>query len=202
MSKTVTISSITGVSDYDIWVSSGPESSASKIYIDTIGSLDLPYTFTLPPMYQSIPFTVKIYDDNGREIAESFGFPVTSPTPTPTVTPTPTITPTLTPTLTPTPTPTRYIPTTYYGTFKGNGTNTVSATYTLSVAEYLGKPQWSSSGYGTLRWDGSKWEVYGWSLWGTTYYNMNTSTYVPDTVNWVYANCAPLSLCSVSFTYS
>ena len=199
MVETVTINSITGTSDYDIWVSNGCAESEVKVYISTISDSDIPYTFNLPIAYQNSAFCVKIYDDNDCIICDCFGIaPSPSPSITPTVTPTPSITPSTTPT--PTPTPTCLVPTYLYGLFSGNGF-TSGATYTLSPTLHSGRNQWISSSNGTVRWNGYRWEVAGWYLGGVTYYNLNTTTInAPDENSWSYTNCGRGFTCSVSFT--
>ena len=199
MVETVTINSITGTSDYDIWVSNGCAESEVKVYISTISDSDIPYTFNLPIAYQNSAFCVKIYDDNDCIICDCFGIaPSPSPSITPTVTPTPSVTTTMT--VTPTPTPTCLVPTYLYGLFSGNGF-TSSATYTLSPTLYNGRNQWISSSNGTVRWNGFRWEVAGWNSAGVTYYNLNTTTInAPDENSWSYTNCGIGFTCSVLFT--
>lgn len=197
--QTVTINTIDGIEDYDIWVSEGCSKSDNKIYIATISDIDLPYTFTLPIAYQNTSFCVQIYDENECEYCECFGF---DPSPTPTTTPTITPTISITPTQTPTPTPSGecLTPTYYHGSFTGNGF-TDSATYTLSPTLYNGRSQWISPSNGTIRWNNFRWEVAGWTLGTVVFYNANTSTfYSPDTDNWVYNNCKPELDCNVIFT--
>ena len=162
MVETVTINSITGTSDYDIWVSNGCAESEVKVYISTISDSDIPYTFNLPIAYQNSAFCVKIYDDNDCIICDCFGI---APSPSPSITPTISVTPSITPstTATPTPTPTCLVPTYLYGLFSGNGF-TSSATYTLSPTLHNGRNQWISSSNGTVRWNGFRWEVAGWNL--------------------------------------
>ena len=82
---TVTINTATGTPPFNIWVANNCNANSPSIFIDTIQSV--PYTFTLPPSYQDLPFVVKLTDDDNCEVCETFGF---GPTPTPTVTATPT----------------------------------------------------------------------------------------------------------------
>lgn len=198
MALTVTISSITGTSNYDVWISNSCESSSTKLYIDTISNLDIPYTFIVPPTYEYGQFCVKIYDDNDCEICQCYNqLPDVSPTPTPSITPTITVTPSMTPA----PTPTASCPaaTLYVGSFIANNF-TYNATYLQSLTLYNGRPQWISSSNGTIRWNGFRWEVAGWSPTGVIFYNTNPSFNSPDTTSWVYQNCVPGQTCSVSFT--
>jgi hypothetical protein len=199
MVETVTINTITGTSDYDVWVSNSCDENQVKVYIDTISDSDIPYTFNLPNVYKNTGFCVKIYDDNDCKICECFGVaPSPSPSMTPSATPSVTVTPSITPT--PTPTPSCQVPTYFNGTFQGNGFD-ATHTYTLSNTQYNGRNQWVSSNGGTIRWNNSIWEVVGWNLAGVTFFNQNANTTnAPDTSNWVYQGCAPRAVCSVSFT--
>ena len=63
MPTLVTINTITsGTSDYDVWVCDTCFGTCQ--YIDTISSV--PYSFTLPPIYETYPsYVVKLIDDNG-----------------------------------------------------------------------------------------------------------------------------------------
>lgn len=199
MVETVTINSITGTSDYDVWVSNGCAESEVKVYIDTISDSDIPYTFNLPAAYQNSAFCVKIYDDNDCTICDCFGVaPSPSPSMTPSITPTSTVSPTMTPT--PSTTPPCQAPTYLYGSFNGNGFSE-NATYTLSSTLYNGRNQWISPNNGTVRWNGYRWEVAGWNLAGVTFFNINTQiTNAPDENSWTYSNCGEGFTCSVSFT--
>ena len=70
MATTVTINSITsGTSPYDIWVCDTCFGTCQ--YIDT--TLTLPYSFTLPTIYETyISYIVKIIDDNDCVFCSSF----------------------------------------------------------------------------------------------------------------------------------
>lgn len=199
MADTITINTITGSSDYDVWLSNGCADTEVKVYIDTISDSDVPYTFNIPDIYKNTGFCVKIYDDNNCKICECFGVaPSPSPSPTPTNTPSATVTPSMTPT--PTPTPTCPAPTYLYGSFTGNGF-TATATYTLSTTLYNNKNQWESTNNGTLRWINYRWEISGWSLGGVTFHNQdNTTINAPNTTDWVYQGCALQQTCGVVFT--
>lgn len=201
MVGTVTINTITGTSDYDVWISNGCEENQVKVYIDTITNSDIPYTFNVPTSFQNSAFCVKIYDSNDCEICECFGVaPSPSPSVTPTMTPSITVSPTMTPT--PTPSPTCNVPTYLNGVFVGNGFQS-SATYTLSSTQYNGRNQWVSTNNGIVRWNGFRWEIAQWTLGGVIYYNTNTlSIDGPDNSNWTYTNCGKGFTCSISFTSS
>jgi len=200
MVNVVTIQSITGASDFDVWVSSSCEEATAKQYIGTFDDTELPYSFNIPTAFQNTAFCVRIYDDNDCKICECFGF---GPEPTPSMTPSLTPTMTVTPTTTPTPTPTSVCPTpTYYNANIIANNFSYNVTYTLSGTLYNGKSQWTSTSNGTIRWNGFRWEIAGWSPTGVFFYNTNPTVDSPDTTSWVYQNCAPRQTCSVSFTTS
>ena len=99
MSLNVNISSITGVSPYDIFICD--TGATSCYYVDTISGV--PYSFQIyPPFDEFDSYLLKIVDSNDCVISGITS--VMLPTPTPTVTTTQTITPSVTPTMTPTPT--------------------------------------------------------------------------------------------------
>jgi len=197
MALSVTINSVTGTSNYDVWISNSCSPSATKLYIDTFDTGDIPFTFTVPPTYEYGQFCVRLYDSTGCEICQCYN-EVPSPTPsvTPSVTPTITVSPTTSPT--PTPTPPCSASTYYDGTFVANNFS-YNVRYTLSGTLYNNKPQWTSSSNGTIRWNGFRWEISGWSPSGVLFYNTNNSTDTPDTTSWVYQGCADGQTCSVSF---
>jgi hypothetical protein len=64
MSTLVTINTISaGTQPYDVWVCDTCYGTCQ--YIDTISGSSLPYSFTLPAIYDTYPsYTVKIIDDN------------------------------------------------------------------------------------------------------------------------------------------
>jgi len=197
MALSVTINSVTGTSNYDVWISNSCSPSATKLYIDTFDTGDIPFTFTVPPTYEYGQFCVRLYDSTGCEICQCYN-EVPSPTPsvTPSVTPTITVSPTTSPT--PTPTPPCSASTYYDGTFVANNFS-YNVRYTLSGTLYNNKPQWTSSSNGTIRWNGFRWEISGWSPSGVLFYNTNNSTDTPDTTSWVYQGCVDGQTCSVSF---
>ena len=63
MATIVTINSVTsGASPYDIWVCDTCYGTCQ--YINTTSTI--PYSFTLPPIYETYPsYVIKIIDDNG-----------------------------------------------------------------------------------------------------------------------------------------
>jgi hypothetical protein len=124
MPTQITISSISGVSPYDVYLCDNPLTTC--IWIDTIISSQLPYVFDVPSIMESQTiFNLKVIDDNNCQVITYLGSsPTPTPTPTNTITPTPTKTVTPTPTrtngaVTPTPTPTKTVTPTPTGT---NGT--------------------------------------------------------------------------------
>jgi len=63
MPTDITINDITGQTPYDVYLCDDPETTC--IYIDTITSLDFPYTFNVPfPLEALTSFTLKVVDDN------------------------------------------------------------------------------------------------------------------------------------------
>jgi hypothetical protein len=72
MSTLVTINSITsGTSNYDVWVCDTCYGTCQ--YIDTITAA--PYSFVLPPIYETYPsYVIKVIDDNGCIYCEDTSF--------------------------------------------------------------------------------------------------------------------------------
>ena len=197
---TVTIDTVIGNPPFNVWVANGCETSSPSIFIVTITSLDIPYTFTLPIGYQNSGFCVKTIDVDNCVVCECFGIVPPTPSPGPSDTPPATPTPSITPSVTPT--GACLTPTYFYGSFSGNGFS-ASATYTLSNILFNGRPQWVSPSNGTILFNGVRWEVSNWNLAGTLYYNLNFVTInAPDITNWVYQGCVNGFQCSVSFTTS
>lgn len=63
MPTDITINDISGSTPFDVWVCDTGYTSC--IYVSTINSGDLPYTFEIPPIYSSLTnFAVKVVDDN------------------------------------------------------------------------------------------------------------------------------------------
>jgi hypothetical protein len=69
MSVIVNIDSIiSGTSPYDVWICDKCDSSGVCQYIATFTDAELPYSFTLPSVYETYPsYVVKVIDDNGCE---------------------------------------------------------------------------------------------------------------------------------------
>ncbi len=60
----ITINNITGTSPFNIYVCDNPVNSC--VYIETIPSTSLPYTFVVPSILENQnDYTLKIEDDNG-----------------------------------------------------------------------------------------------------------------------------------------
>jgi hypothetical protein len=63
MPTDITINDITGSTPFDVYVCDTGYTTC--IYVSTINSVDLPYTFEIPPIYSSLSnFIVKVVDDN------------------------------------------------------------------------------------------------------------------------------------------
>lgn len=70
MPTTITINGVTGASPYDIYLCDDPITTC--IYISTITSPSLPYSFDVPNIMENQSnFNVKIVDDNGCEVIEN-----------------------------------------------------------------------------------------------------------------------------------
>ena len=102
MSQEVTISSVTANTPVEIYYCNSM--SASCVYVSTVSVF--PYTFDVPPPYDTQNIVIKIIDTQSCEDGFVIGI---TPTPTETNTPTPTKTPSITPTTTLTPTNTASI---------------------------------------------------------------------------------------------
>lgn len=67
----IDISAVSGVSPYDIYLCN--TGLTSCVYIDTITTGDLTYTFTVPSLLQNIPNQVlKVVDSNGCFTLKNF----------------------------------------------------------------------------------------------------------------------------------
>jgi hypothetical protein len=65
----ITISSITGQTPFNVYICDS--GSTTCIYVDTIVSGDLPYTFEVPGIYSTMDsFNVRVVDSNSCEINE------------------------------------------------------------------------------------------------------------------------------------
>ena len=70
MGTNITITSITGISPYDVYVCDTGYTSC--IYVSTINSGNLPYSFMIPSIFSSLTnFVVKVIDDNDCTIIEN-----------------------------------------------------------------------------------------------------------------------------------
>jgi len=65
----ITINGLTGLSPYDVYVCDNPNTIC--VYIDTINSGDLPYTFQVPEPWETMSsFTLQVTDSNGCNITQ------------------------------------------------------------------------------------------------------------------------------------
>jgi hypothetical protein len=70
MPTDITINNISGSTPFDVYVCDTGYTTC--IYINTIGSVDLPYTFEIPPVYVNLSdFIVKVVDDNECIVLET-----------------------------------------------------------------------------------------------------------------------------------
>jgi hypothetical protein len=70
MGTNITITSITGISPYDVYVCDTGYTTC--VYVSTINSGDLPYSFMIPSIFSSFTdFVVKVIDDNDCVITEN-----------------------------------------------------------------------------------------------------------------------------------
>ena len=70
MSTQITITSITGIPSYDVYVCDTGYTTC--IYVSTINSGNLPYSFMIPSIFSSLTsFVVKVIDDNDCVITEN-----------------------------------------------------------------------------------------------------------------------------------
>jgi hypothetical protein len=70
MGTNITITSITGISPYDVYVCDTGYTTC--IYVSTINSGNLPYSFMIPSIFSSFTdFVVKVIDDNDCTIIEN-----------------------------------------------------------------------------------------------------------------------------------
>lgn len=69
MSTQVNITTIiSGTSPYDIWICDKCDTTGTCQYINTFTNAQLPFSFTLPAVYETYPsFVIKIIDDNKCE---------------------------------------------------------------------------------------------------------------------------------------
>jgi hypothetical protein len=70
MGTNITITSITGISPYDVYVCDTGYTTC--IYVSTINSGNLPYSFMIPSIFSTLTdFVVKVIDDNDCTIIEN-----------------------------------------------------------------------------------------------------------------------------------
>ena len=70
MPTDITINNISGSTPFDVYVCDTGYTSC--IYVSTVTSGDLPYTFEIPPVYSSLAdFIVKIVDDNNCVVTDT-----------------------------------------------------------------------------------------------------------------------------------
>jgi hypothetical protein len=70
MPTDITINNISGLTPFDVYVCDTGYTSC--IYVSTITSGELPYTFEIPPVYSSLTdFIVKVVDDNDCVVTDT-----------------------------------------------------------------------------------------------------------------------------------
>lgn len=70
MPTDITINNISGSTPFDVYVCDTGYTSC--IYVSTITSGELPYTFEIPPVYSSLTdFIVKVVDDNNCVVTDT-----------------------------------------------------------------------------------------------------------------------------------
>ena len=70
MPTDITINNISGTTPFDVYVCDTGYTSC--IYVSTITSGELPYTFEIPPIYSSLTnFIVKVVDDNDCVVTDT-----------------------------------------------------------------------------------------------------------------------------------
>jgi hypothetical protein len=70
MPTDITINDITGSTPFDVYICDTGYTTC--IYVSTINSVDLPYTFEIPPIYSSLSnFIVKVVDDNNCIVTDT-----------------------------------------------------------------------------------------------------------------------------------
>ena len=63
MPTNITINNVTGAQPFDIYVCDSPITTC--IYVSTINTVDIPYSFDIPLVYSSLTeFVVKVVDNN------------------------------------------------------------------------------------------------------------------------------------------
>jgi hypothetical protein len=70
MPTDITINNISGATPFDVYVCN--TGLTTCIYVNTINSVDLPYTFEIPPVYSNLTeFVVRVVDDNECTVLET-----------------------------------------------------------------------------------------------------------------------------------
>lgn len=70
MPTDITINNISGSTPFDVYVCDTGYTTC--IYVSTINSVDLPYTFEIPPVYSTLTnFIVKVVDDNNCIVTDT-----------------------------------------------------------------------------------------------------------------------------------
>jgi hypothetical protein len=70
MPTDITINNISGATPFDVYVCN--TGLTTCIYVNTINSGDLPYTFEIPPVYSNLTeFVVRVVDDNECTVLET-----------------------------------------------------------------------------------------------------------------------------------
>jgi hypothetical protein len=70
MPTDITINNISGSTPFDVYVCDTGYTTC--IYVSTIDSVDLPYTFEIPPVYSTLTdFIVKVVDDNNCIVTDT-----------------------------------------------------------------------------------------------------------------------------------
>lgn len=70
MPTDITINNISGTTPFDVYVCDTGYTSC--VYVSTITSGELPYTFEIPPVYSSLTdFIVKVVDDNNCVVTDT-----------------------------------------------------------------------------------------------------------------------------------
>jgi hypothetical protein len=70
MPTDITINNISGSTPFDVYVCDTGYTTC--IYVSTIDSVDLPYTFEIPPIYSTLTnFIVKVVDDNNCIVTDT-----------------------------------------------------------------------------------------------------------------------------------
>jgi hypothetical protein len=70
MPTNITINNVTGAQPFDVYVCDSPITTC--IYVATINTVDIPYSFDIPPVYSSLTeFVVKVVDNNNCIVTDT-----------------------------------------------------------------------------------------------------------------------------------